>query len=288
MDRAPAQWAAMNKLVPLLVLCLLACTSKKNPEPATKASPVEASAASDIRAEEVTYSAGDTTLTGYIAWDAAKQGPRPGVLVVHEWWGHNDYVRRRARMLAEEGYTALALDMYGDGKQATHPEDAKKFMMETISNADAAKARFEAAYALLQNHETTDPSQMAAIGYCFGGAVVLQMARAGVDLDGVVSFHGNLATEAPAKPGVVKSKVLVLHGAADPFVPPAQVEAFKNEMDAANVDYTLIEYPGAVHAFTNPTATEYGKKFDLPLAYDEKADTQSWAELQRFLKQLFD
>lgn len=281
----------MKNLVPLLVLCLAACTAKKTPEQPKEAVAVEPAPerapAPDIRGEEVTYRAGGTTLEGYIAWDAAKQGARPGVIVVHEWWGHNEYVRRRARMLAEEGYTALALDMYGDGKEAKHPDDAKKFMMETISNADVAKARFEAAYELLQKHETTDPSKMAAIGYCFGGAVVLHMARAGVDLDGVASFHGNLATEAPAKPGVVKANVLVLHGAADPFVPAEQVEAFKKEMDAAGVDYTFIEYPGAVHAFTNPSATEYGKKFDLPLAYDETADTQSWAELQRFLQDLF-
>jgi len=241
----------------------------------------------DIKGEEVTYQAGDTTLKGYLAWDASKTGPRPGVIVVHEWWGHNDYVRRRARMLAEEGYTALALDMYGNGKQAGHPEDAKKFMMEATSNADVAKARFLAGYELLKNHPSTDPSKIAAIGYCFGGAVVLQMARSGADLDGVASFHGSLSTESPAAPGVVKAKILVLHGADDPFVPKEQVAAFKKEMDAAGADYTFIEYPGAVHAFTNPAATENGKKFNLPLAYNEEADNKSWAELQKFLRGLF-
>ena len=276
----------MKPFIPFLVFGLLACTSKKAPEPAEP--PVkEAVPATDVRGEEVTYSAGDTVLKGYIAWDASKQGPRPGVIVVHEWWGHNEYVRERARMLAEEGYTALALDMYGDGKQATHPDDAKKFMMESINNADAAGARFQAAYELLQKHATTDPSKVAAIGYCFGGAVVLHMARYGMDLDGVASFHGNLATETPAKPGAVTAKVLVLHGADDPFVPAEQVDAFKKEMDAAGADYKFVEYPGAVHAFTNPAATENGKKFGLPLAYDEKADEQSWAELQRFLEALF-
>ena len=274
-------------LISLLVLCLAACTSKK-PDPATKA-PVTAETpkAPDIRGEEVVYKAGDTTLKGYLAWDAAKEGPRPGVIVVHEWWGHNDYVRTRARMLAEEGYTALALDMYGDGKQAAHPEDAQQFMMEAISDAEVSQARFAAASELLRKHETTDPTKLAAIGYCFGGAVVLHMARSGNELAGVASFHGNLATETPAEPGMVKAKVLVLHGADDPFVPSEQLEAFRKEMDAAGADYQVIEYAGAVHAFTNPAATENGKKFDLPLAYNEEADKQSWAELQRFLRELF-
>ena len=241
----------------------------------------------NIQGQEVTYHAGDTTLKGYIAWDAKDEGRRPGVVVVHEWWGHNDYVRRRARMLAEQGYTALALDMYGGGKQADHPKDAQSFMMELISNPEIAKARFMAAYHLLKKHETVDPSKIAAIGYCFGGAVVLQMARFGTDLKGVASFHGNLSTNSPAKPGSVKAKVLVLHGADDSLVPKEQVAAFKKEMDTAGVDYTFIEYPGAVHAFTNPAATENGKKFNLPLAYDEHADHESWAELQKCLRGVF-
>ena len=156
-----------------------------------------------------------------------------------------------------------------------------------ISNPEIAKARFMAAYDLLKKHETVDPSKIAAIGYCFGGAVVLQMARFGTDLKGVASFHGNLSTDSPAKPGVVKAKVLVLHGADDSLVPKEQVAAFKKEMDTAGVDYTFIEYPGAVHAFTNPAATENGKKFNLPLAYDEHADHESWAELQKFLRGVF-
>ena len=271
----------MKAWLPIVALSLMACTSKK----AEPAAPPPA--APDIRGEGVIYEAGDTKLKGYIAWDASKTEPRPGIIVVHEWWGHNEYVRKRARMLAKEGYTALALDMYGDGKHATHPDDAKKFMMESLSNAEAANARFEAALELLKAHASTDATKTVAIGYCFGGAVVLHMARYGKDLDGVASFHGNLGTETPAKPGAVKAKVLVLHGADDPFVPKEQVEAFKKEMDAAGADYTFIEYPGAVHAFTNPEATANGEKFKLPLKYDEKADEQSWAELQKFLKTLF-
>lgn len=249
---------------------------------------IETASTHDIQGEEISYEAGGASLKGYMAWDANQKGPRPGVIVVHEWWGHNEYVRRRARMLAEQGYAALALDMYGDGKLAQHPEDAQKFMMEVISNADVARARFMAAYELLKKHEVTDATKVAAIGYCFGGAVVLQMARLGTDLDGVASFHGSLAAQgAPAASGAVKAKVLVLHGADDSLVPKEQVAAFKKEMDAAGVDYTFIEYAGAKHAFTNPAATENGKKFGMPLAYDEAADKQSWAELEKFLDGLF-
>jgi dienelactone hydrolase len=270
----------MRATIIIAVALLAVACSKKQAAPKAPVTP-------NIQSEEVTYKAGDTTLEGYVAWDANKEGPRPGVLVVHQWWGHSDYVRKRARMLAELGYTALALDMYGEGKHTDHPEDAMKFVNETLANIDVATDRFTAAYELLKRHGTTDPNDIAAIGYCFGGAVVLHMARFGVDLDGVVSFHGNLATEAPAKKGAVKSKLLVLHGAEDPLVPPEQVAAFKKEMEVAEVDYVFIEYPGAKHAFTDQAATEKGKKHNMPLAYDEKADQQSWAEMTRFLEQLF-
>jgi dienelactone hydrolase len=269
---------------------LLACTSciKKANTIEKELTMTNTARGPEIRGEEVSYSAGDTTLKGYLAWDAGKSGPLPGVIVVHEWWGHNDYVRRRARMLAEEGYVALALDMYGDGKNTQHPEDAQKFVMEAVSDAAVAKERFLAAYDLLKQHDATDPTKIAAIGYCFGGAVVLQMARLGADLDGVASFHGTLSPQGPpAQAGVFKAKALVLHGADDALVPAAQVVAFKKEMEAAGVDHTFIAYPGAQHAFTNPAATERGNALNMPLAYDEAADNQSWAELQEFLNAVF-
>ena len=237
--------------------------------------------------EEVSYKAGDVTMKGYLAHDDAKKGKRPGVLVVHEWWGHTDYARRRARMLAELGYTALAIDMYGDGKTAGHPKEAGKFMNQVLSNLDAAQARFDAALKLLREHPTTNPRRSAAIGYCFGGGVVLEMARRGLNLRGVASFHGGLKSKQPAKRGKIKARILVLHGAADPFVPAEQVKAFKAEMKKARAKMKFIAYPGAKHAFTNPGADELGKKFKLPLAYDKKADEQSWAALKRFLKQIF-
>ena len=215
--------------------------------------------------EEVVYRAGDTELKGYLAYDDARKGKRPGVLVVHEWWGHNEYARKRARMLAALGYTALAVDMYGDGRQASHPEEAGQFAAEVRKNLLLEKARFD-----------------AAIGYCFGGGVVLEMARAGEDLAGVVSFHGTLATANPAQPGAVKAKLLVLTGADDPFVPAEQVAQFKKEMDAAGADYRVVSYPGAKHAFTNPDADGYGKKFGLPLEYNATADRESWQAMQEF------
>ncbi|HEX9627264.1 MAG TPA: dienelactone hydrolase family protein [Acidiferrobacterales bacterium] len=237
--------------------------------------------------EEVTYQAGGTTMKGYLAYDDAVKGKRPGVLVVHEWWGHNDYARMRARMLAEMGYTALAVDMFGDGKTADHPDDAGKFATAVNSDMAARRARFIAARKLLAGHKTVNGQRIAAIGYCFGGGVVLAMAREGVKLDGVASFHGSLATNTPARTGQVKAKVLVLTGAADPMAPSETVEKFKQEMSAAKVDHKVVVYPGARHSFTNPDATAFGEKFGMPLAYDAAADKESWAELDKFLKKVF-
>ncbi|WP_127478690.1 dienelactone hydrolase family protein [Sulfurivermis fontis] len=236
---------------------------------------------------EVSYRAGDTVMKGYLAYDDAIQGKRPGVLVVHEWWGHNEYARKRARMLAELGYTALAVDMYGDGKTAEHPEDAGKFATAVNSDMAQRRARFLAAKALLERHPTVAADAIAAIGYCFGGGVVLNMAREGVDLRAVASFHGAIASRKLAEPGTVKARVLVLNGAADPMVTERQIEVFHQEMTAAGVDYRFVNYAGARHAFTNPDADGYGQRFGLPLAYHPEADARSWAELKTFLRDTF-
>lgn len=240
-----------------------------------------------IKHEEVSYSANGVTMKGYLAYDDAVKGKRPGVLVVHEWWGHNEYARKRANMLAALGYTALAVDMYGDGKQASHPQDAGKFAGEVMQNAEGAKARFVAALELLKKHKTVDATRIAAIGYCFGGGVVLHIARAGVDLKGVVSFHGSYATQTPAEKGKVKAAVLVCHGAADQFASPEEIEGLKKEMQNAGVDFQFIAYEGAKHSFTNPEADENGKKFNIPIAYNKAADEKSWADMQQFLKRIF-
>ena len=242
----------------------------------------------DIQNKEVTYTSGDLQMNGYLAWDASQSGKRPGVLVVHEWWGHNAYARRRADDLAKLGYVALAVDMYGDGKTASHPKDAGAFATAVMSNVDEAQARFEAAMKALNDFEMTDATKTAAIGYCFGGGVVLHMARRGVDLDAVVSFHGSLGTAEPVtEKGKVKAKVLVAHGAADPFVKPETIEAFKKEMTDAGVDMRFVAYEGVVHSFTNPGADKFGEQFKLPLKYDEAADKASWEEMKKLFSAAF-
>lgn len=245
-------------------------------------------AQAELTHEEIEYQVDGETFIGYLAYDDAIEGERPGILVVHEWWGHNDYVRMRADMLARLGYTAFALDMYGEGKTADHPEEAQGFMQAVMSRQDAAQDRFLAALAVLREQPQVARDDIAALGYCFGGAVVLAMARAGVDLNGVVSYHGMLATENPAQEGRVEAEVLVFNGSADPMVPADQVEGFEAEMQAADVEYQLHNYEGALHGFTNPGATEKGERFDMPLAYDADADADSWHKTQRFLKSLFD
>ncbi|KPJ91976.1 MAG: dienelactone hydrolase [Gammaproteobacteria bacterium SG8_11] len=240
-----------------------------------------------VKGEEIEYKSGDTVMKGYLAYDDSISGKRPGVLVVHEWWGHNEYARERARMLAELGYTALAVDMYGDGKQASHPEDAGKFAGEVRKNMPEAESRFNAAKDILKKHKTTNPDKIAAIGYCFGGGLLLELARRGIELNGIVSFHGSLATENPATVGSVKTKVLVCHGADDPFVKPEHIAAVKSEMKDAKATFTFKEYAGAKHSFTNPGANEFGKKFNLPLEYNEQADKQSWEDMKEFLQAAF-
>jgi dienelactone hydrolase len=236
-----------------------------------------------VQGKEVSYTANGTTLKGWLAYDDAVQGKRPAVLVVHEWWGHNAYARKRANMLAELGYVALAVDMYGDGKQAHHPDDANKFASAVSKDKQLAKARFEAAMQLVRAQPNVDGSKLAAFGYCFGGTVALNMAREGEDLKGVVSFHGGLGTDTPAQAGKVKAQLRSFTGADDPFIPAAQVEGFKQEMDKAGVNYKTVVYPGAKHAFTNPEADGYGQQFNLPLAYNAAADQDSWAQAKAFL-----
>jgi len=240
-----------------------------------------------VHGSEVTYSDGVQQLKGYIAYDDALSGMRPGVLVVHEWWGHNDYVRKRADMLAELGYVALAVDMYGDGKQADHPDEAGKFAAEVQKNMGVGRLRFAAGMKLLKEHPKTAPDKIAAIGYCFGGGIVLQMARDGLDLKGVVSFHGSLATASPAEKGKVKAAVLVCNGGDDSFTSMDQIKGFMQEMIDAGALLRFNSYPGARHSFTNPDADRLAAKFSMPIAYNAKADRKSWLDMQSFLKQVF-
>lgn len=237
-----------------------------------------------VTGEEISYKSADgTVLKGYIAYDEAKKGKRPAVVVIHEWWGNNDYSRQRADMLAGLGYIAIAADMYGGGKEGPTPAEAKELAMPFYTNPQLAKERIEAAVNKLKEYEQTDASQLACIGYCFGGSMSLNAANLGMDFKAVVSFHGGLQV-VPAEEGKTKAKVLVCHGGADTFVSEEEIKKFKDNMDAAKVDYTFITYPDATHAFTNTEATEKGKKFNIPIAYNFAADKKSWEDMKEFLK----
>ncbi|AHE99590.1 dienelactone hydrolase family protein [Thioalkalivibrio paradoxus] len=237
----------------------------------------------EIQVDEITYEHAGIELTGYLAHDASREGPRPGVIVVHEWWGHDAHARRRAEMLAEAGYVGFALDMYGSGKLAEHPNEAREFATAVRSNRDTMLGRFQAAEALLREHELTAEQPLAASGYCFGGSVVLEAARSGADLAMVASFHGALATEHPAGPDRVKADILVFNGADDPLVPAEQIAAFRDEMAAAGVDYTFVDFSGATHSFTNPGADAIAEEFGMPVGYNARADRDSWNWLLAYL-----
>lgn len=241
-------------------------------------------AVAEVKTKAVEYKQGDTVLQGLIAWNDAAKGKRPGVLVVHEWWGHNEHARNAARRLAEAGYVGFALDMYGKGKVAKHPEEAEAFMKEATKDPAVIAARFNAALDQLKQDPHVDPEKIAAIGYCFGGGVVLGMARSGADLDAVATFHGSLSTRTPAEKEKVKPRILVLTGASDPLVPPEQVEVFKKEMEAAGAKFEVVSYPGAKHGFTNPDADSHGMH---ALGYDAEADKKSWAAMLAMFKQVF-
>jgi dienelactone hydrolase len=241
---------------------------------------------SNIKEDAVSYKADTTTLNGYVVYDAGRQEKRPGVLVVHEWWGLNDYARMRAKQLAEMGYIAMAVDMYGNGKTAANPQEAQSLAMPFYQNPQLAKTRLDAALNQLKTYPQTDTANIAAIGYCYGGFVVLNAAKLGSDLKGVVSFHGNLSG-APANKDLLKASILVCHGAADKFVGEPEVNAFKKSMDSIHADYTFKAYPNATHAFTNPDATEIGKKFKMPIEYNAAADSASWNDMKSFFGRIF-
>ena len=238
-----------------------------------------------IKEEAVTYSAGSTNLKGYVAYDENKRGKRPVVLVVPEWWGMTDYPRTRAKQLADLGYFAMAVDMYGDGKVAADPKAAQEAAGPFYSNPQMGKERLDAALAKAKTFAQADSSQVAAIGYCFGGSMVLNYAKLGAPVAGVVSFHGGLQTVPPRKG--TKAQFLICHGGADSFVPQPQVDAFRKSMDSAGVAYTFNVYPNATHAFTNPAATEVGKKFNMPISYNGAADTASWNDMKAFFAKIF-
>ena len=243
-----------------------------------------ATAQAAVRTETVEYHDGETVLEGYLAYDDASQIQRPGVLVVHEWKGLNDYAKKRADQLAGLGYVALAVDMYGKGVRAQTHDEAAKLSGVYKNDRQLMRRRILAGLEELKHHPQVDQGRIAAIGYCFGGTTVLELARSGADVAGVVTFHGGLSNPNPADARNIKGKVLILHGADDKFIPPEEVEAFKREMDAAGADYKFVAYPGAVHSFTVPTA---GNDPSTGMAYNEEADRKSWQAMREFFSQLF-
>ncbi|WP_346837357.1 dienelactone hydrolase family protein [Microbulbifer sp. SAOS-129_SWC] len=240
-----------------------------------------------MHSESVDYTVNGEAFTGYIAYDDSSSEKRPGVLLIHEWWGHSDFVREQADMLAAEGYTAFALDLFGSGKSANNPTDATELMNNALNTPGAIEARFRAALELLQQHETVDSQKIAAQGYCFGGAVALNMARLGIDLKGAISYHGTLQSDIQVKPGSIKAELQVYTGGADDMVPTEQVTGFVGEMQKAGVKFELTSYPGVKHGFTNPAATGKGEKFGIPLAYNADTAADAWKGTVAFYRRIF-
>lgn len=236
-----------------------------------------------ITEQTVEYSLDTLKMQGYLAYDSSAVEKMPIVLVVPEWWGLNDYTKSRARQLAELGYVAMAVDMYGNGMVADNPTRAGELATPFYTDVQMAKNHFDAALAKAKTVPLADTNRIAAIGYCFGGAQVLNMARLGESLKAVVSFHGNLVGVPPVKENI-KAAILVCHGADDQFVPPAEVAKFKKQMDSVGVSYEFKSYPNATHAFTNPDATAMGKKFSIPIEYNAAADSASWNDMKAFFK----
>jgi dienelactone hydrolase len=237
----------------------------------------------EIKTKEISYKDGDTELTGLLAWDDAADGKRPGVVVVHEWWGLNDYAKSRAEQLAGEGYVAFALDMYGDGKVTTHADEAGAWMKQIASNIETWARRAQLGLDVLKAQPQVDAGKIAAIGYCFGGATVMQMAYAGADVAAVVSFHGSLPP-APESVTSVKPRVLVAHGRDDAFIPKDRIAAFQDGLDRTGAKWEMTIYSGTRHGFTNPNAGDYGID---NIAYNETADKHSWAAMLRLFGEVF-
>ena len=265
--------------VPALIIFFSSCNNNDKKKEAEMKEP-------KLKEEMVSYQLDSFTMNNFVVYDENMEGKRPAVFIIHEWWGLNDYTKMRARELAKLGYIAMAVDMYGNNKKGDNPDEAGKLATPFYLNPKLAKPIFDAALAKLKTYPQMDEGKVAAIGYCFGGAQVLNLARMGEDLKGVVSFHGNLTVTTPDK-NLLKAKILVCHGNDDKFVPMKEVEQFKHQMDSIGASYIFKGYDGATHAFTNPAATENGKKFNLPIAYNAAADTASWNEMKNFFGEIF-
>lgn len=269
-----------------IALILAACKSETKDKEKEQVSTVMKKNDVKIVGEEITYETDSTIMKGYIAHDELLTGKRPGIIVVHEWWGHDDFARNKADELAELGYVALAVDMYGQGKQAKHPDEAMEFSSSVMKNFDTAKKRFVAAMETLKADENVDPEKISAIGFCFGGTVSLSMANSGLDLDAVAVFHSGLGL--PVMPSKdLKAKLLIQNGADDAMTTEDQIKNLKNQLDAVNADYEYIAYEGVKHSYTNKDADSIAKKYELPLAYDKEAAEKSWERMTRFFENIY-
>ncbi len=238
-----------------------------------------------VQTKTIPYQHGDVALEGFLAWDDSVQGSRPGILVVHEWWGLNDYARQRARQLAELGYVAFAVDMYGAGKVTNHPDQAGAWMKQVQANVSQWQARAIKGLAVLRGQHRVDPNRIAAIGYCFGGATVVELAYSGADIQGAVSFHGSLPLPEGKTGHQTKAKLLLAHGNLDPFVKEEHVRKFRTALDKEQIDWQMVIYAGARHSFTNPGAGARGME---ALQYDAQADKRSWNHMRLFFDEIFE
>lgn len=264
-----------------VILSVTACNEASEEKTASSESVI-----ATIKEENLNYSSDSLQLNGYIVYKDSVASKRPGIIVVPEWWGLNDYAKNRAKQLADMGYVAMAIDMYGNGQTASTPDEAMKLAGPFYTDPNLGKSRLDAAIAKLKTNPQVDTSQVVAIGYCFGGAMVLNSAKLGSDLEGVVSFHGGLAGPAPDK-NKLKAQILVCHGAADSFVPDSDSLAFRNGLDSIGAVYTFKSYANAKHAFTNPQADENSRKYKLDIAYNAAADSASWQDMKDFFGRIF-
>ena len=270
----------------LCIATIVSCNDNSS-KPATEQPAAETKAKQPgLKELDIDYAGDNIAMKGYVAYDTSLDTKRPAILIIPEWWGLNDYTKMRARELAKLGYIAMAMDMFGNGMNTDSPAVAGKWAGQFYTKPLSAKARIDAALVALKSFQQADTGKIAAIGYCFGGAMVLNAARLGEPIKGVVSFHGNLIG-VPANKDLLKAKILICHGEADPFVKKEEVAAFKKQMDSIKADYTFKSYPNALHAFTNPNATALGKKWNLPIGYNGAADTASWNDMKAFFDTIF-
>ncbi len=241
-------------------------------------------AAATVQTQPVSYEDGEVALRGSLSVDDAVEGKRPGILVIHEWWGLNDYAKRRAEQLASMGYVAFAVDMYGEGKVADHPADARTWSGHVTRNVTQWQKRALAGLEVLRRRPEVDPKRIAAIGYCFGGATVLQLAYSGADIAGAVSFHGSLPAPDQRQAAQIKTRILICHGASDDFIAAERIDKLRTALESASADWQMVTYGGAVHSFTNPAAD---KRNMAGLGYDKRADRRSWMHMKMFFDEVF-